>query len=179
MATTRLWTIGDIEQLPDDDFRYALIRGELFRMPPPQFRHGRVVMVVGAHLFNFVEEHGLGVITDQSGFVFERDPDTLLGPDLAFVQRARIPAEENAYPSIVPDLVVEVASPSQTGPSIDVKTAIYLAAGVRRVWVIDPARKTVRVLRADGSETLLHAQDTIDGEEVLPGFQLSVARIFA
>jgi Uma2 family endonuclease len=179
MAMTKLWTVEDVARLPDDEFRYELIRGVLYRIPPPMFRHGRVVMVVGAHLYHFVEEHGLGVISDQSGFIFERNPDTLLGPDLAFVQRARIPADENTYPAVAPDLVIEVASPSQTGPSIEEKTAIYLAAGVRLIWIVYPARRTVRVYRADGTERLLTENDVIDGEDVLPEFQLPVSRLFA
>jgi Uma2 family endonuclease len=59
VATTKLWTFEDIERLPDDDHRYALIKGVLYRMPPPQFRHGRVVMTFGWHLYGFVIERGL------------------------------------------------------------------------------------------------------------------------
>jgi Uma2 family endonuclease len=179
MATTKLWTIEELERLPDDAFRYALIRRVLYRMPAPNFRHGRVVMRVGWYLHGFVEEHDLGVVSDQSGFVLERDPDTVLGPDLAFVPRGRLPADENAYPELAPDLVVEVSSPSQSGPSIEEKMALYLAAGVRLIWVVDPARRSVRLRRADGSEAVLSEQDVIDGEDVLPGFRLPVAQLFA
>ena len=178
MATMKLWTVEDVAGLPDDGLRYALLKGVLYRMHPPMFRHGRVVMTIGAELHHFVREHDLGEITDQSGFIFERDPDTLLGPDLAFVQKAHVPADENTYPEVSPDLVVEVVFPSQTGPSIEEKTAIYLAAGVRLVWVIDPARRTVRVHRMDGSEVLLSDQDVMDGEDVLRGFHLALGRLF-
>jgi Uma2 family endonuclease len=179
MATTKLWTIEEVAALPDDAFRYALIKGELSRMPPPKFRHGRVVMVVGSHMFQYVDAHDLGVVTDQSGFILERDPDTLLGPDLAFVQSSRVPADENAYPDLAPDLVVEVASPSQSGPSIEEKIALYRKAGVRLIWVVDPARRAVHVHRADGTYRLLTEQDTLDGEDVLPGFRLPVTQLFA
>ncbi len=179
MAMTKLWTVEDVEQLPDDEFRYALIRGVLHRMPPPGFRHGRVVSAVGRHLGNFIAEHQLGVIVDQSGFIFERDPDTLLGPDLSFVRSDRVPIDEDAYPEIAPDLVVEVVSPSQTGPSVEEKVAIYLATGVRLIWVIDPVRRTVRVHRANGSEQTLSEVDILDGEDVLPGFRLSIVELFA
>jgi Uma2 family endonuclease len=179
MATTKLWTVEEVARLPDDHFRYALIRGELYRMPPPIFEHGRIVHTAGRHLGNFVVEHGLGVIYNQSGFIFERNPDTLFCPDLAFMRADRVPVDENTCPVVAPDLVVEVASPSQTGPSIEEKTAIYLATGVRLVWVVDPARRTIRVLRADGSDRFLFDLDEIDGEDVLPGFRLPVAQIFA
>ncbi len=179
MATSKLWTAEELAQLPDDEYQYALIKGELFRMPPPKFLHGRIVLAVGAPFFQFVAEHGLGVVSDQSGFILEREPDTLLGPDLAFVESARIPTDENTYPMLAPDLVVEVASPSQTGPSIEEKTPLYLEAGVRLIWIIDPIRRAVRVRRADGTEQLLFELDELDGEDVLPGFRLPVARIFA
>lgn len=141
MATTKLWTAEEIAELPDDDFQYALIRGELHRMPPPKPRHGRIVSLPNRHLYGFVARHGLGTLYDQSGFLFERGPDTVLGPDLSFVQAAHVPADENAYPELAPDLVVEVISPSQTGPTIEEKVVIYLAAGVRLVWAIDPAHR--------------------------------------
>ena len=179
MATTKRWTAEELEQLPNDEFRYALIKGELIRMPRPKFLHGRIVLAVGAPLFQFVAEHDLGVVSDQSGFILEREPDTLLGPDLAFVRSDRVPADENAYPMLAPDLVVEVASPSQTGPSIEEMASLYLKAGVRLVWIVDPIRRAVRVRRAGGTESLLTEQDELDGEDLLPGFRLSVARLFA
>jgi Uma2 family endonuclease len=179
MSTTKLWTVEEVERLPDDDFRYVLIRGVLYRLPPPMARHGRVVIVIGSVLYNFVAERGLGVVYDQSGFILERDPDVLLSPDLAFVQRSRVPANPDAYPELAPDLVVEIISPSQTGPSVEEKTSIYLAAGVRLIWVVDPFRRTVRVRRPDGTDRLLSERDVLDGEDVLPGFQLPVAQLFA
>jgi Uma2 family endonuclease len=178
MATTKLWTAEELEQLPADEYRYALIKGELIRMPPPKFRHGRIVSVFNWHVYGFVTENGLGVVSDQSGFILGREPDTLLGPDLSFVQRARVPSDENAYPTLAPDLVVEVASPSQTGPSIEEKIALYLEAGVRLVWAVDPIRLAVHVRRADGSEQWLTEHDVIDGEDVLPGFRLPVSQLF-
>jgi Uma2 family endonuclease len=178
MAVTKLWTVEDLERLPDDDHRYALIRGVLYRLPPPGGRHGRIVLAVGAHLYWFVTERHLGVVYDQNGIIFERDPDTLLGPDLAFVRGEQAPADDIAYPVVIPELAVEVVSPSQSGPSVEEKSAVYLAAGVRLVWIIDPERRTVRVLRVDGSETLLAVPDEIDGEDVLPGFRLPVSQLF-
>ena len=179
MATTKLWTIDEVAQLPDDDYRYALIRGELYRMPPPQGQHGLVVLTIGWHLYGFVKMHSLGRVYDQSGFILERDPDTLLGPDLSFVRTARLPADPRGYPEGAPDLVVEVASPSQSGPSLAQKVSLYLETGVRMIWVVDPERRTVRVYRLDGSELLLSENDTLHGEDVLPGFRLPVAEIFA
>ena len=178
MATTKLWTVEEIEQLPDDEYRYALIRGELYRMPPPMGPHGLIVLAIGWHLFGFVKERRLGRVYDQSGFILERGPDTLLGPDLAFVASARLPANLQGYPEVAPDLVVEVASPSQSGPSIAEKAALYLEAGVRLVWIVDPVRRTGHVRHANRSDRSLTEQDAIDGEDVLPGFRLPLSQLF-
>lgn len=179
MATTKLWTAEEVARLPDDGFRYALVKGVPYRMPPPMARHGRLVIVVGSLLHTFIVENGLGVVYGQSGFILDRDPDILLEPDLAFVQSARVPANEDVYPVLAPDLVVEVISPSQTGPSIQEKVALYLAAGVRLVWVLDPARRVVRIHRSIGTEDVRTEQEVLDGEDILPGFQLPVAELFA
>ncbi len=178
MVTTKLWTVEEVAQLPDDTFRYALIRGVLYRMPPPMARHGLVVGAVTWHVYGFVAERGLGVVYDQSGFILERDPDVLLSPDLAFVQHARVPENPDTYPMLAPDLVIEVASPSQTGPSIEEKVSIYLSAGVRLIWAVDPTRRTVRVRRPDGTDRVLTDRDELDGEDVLPGFHLPVVKLF-
>ncbi len=178
MATTKLWTVEEVAQLPDDENRYALVRGVLYRMSPPMARHGFVTNTIGRLVGNFVAERDLGAVSNQSGFILQREPDVLLEPDVAFVRGARIPENLDAYPILAPDLVVEVASPSQTGPSIEEKTALYLEAGVRLVWAVDPLRRIVRVRRPDGTDRLLTEQDVLDGEDVLPGFRLLVAELF-
>jgi Uma2 family endonuclease len=179
MAVTKLWTVEDVERLPDDAFRYALIRGMLYRMPPTMPRHGRITSTVVRLIVDFVTTHDLGVVYDQSGFILARDPDVLLAPDLAFVRSDRVPTDEDAYPELAPDLAIEVISLSQRGPSIDEKIALYLVAGTRLVWAIDPARRTVRVCRPKGSDRLLSDRDILTGEDVLPGFEVPVARLFA
>jgi Uma2 family endonuclease len=126
-----------------------------------------------------VAERSLGAVYNQSGFILDRDPDVLLEPHIAFVQRSGVPANPDAYPELAPDLVVEIVSPSQTGPSIEEKTSIYLAAGVRLIWIVDPVRRTVGVRRQGATERLLAVRDILDGEDVLPGFQVPVAQLFA
>jgi Uma2 family endonuclease len=179
MAVPKLWTVEDIERLPDDAFRYALVRGTLYRTPPTKPRHGRIVNIVGRFIGDFAAGHDLGVVYDQSGFILARDPDVLLAPDLAFVRRDRVPADEDAYPELAPDLAIEVISRSQRGPSIDEKIALYLAAGTRLVWTIDPVARTVRVCRSDGLDRLLSDRDVLTGEDVLPGLQFPITRLFA
>jgi Uma2 family endonuclease len=178
MATTKLWTVEELEQLPDDEYRYALIKGELYRMPPPMGPHGLVVSTIVWYVYSFVRKHRLGRVYDQSGFILERNPDTVLGPDQAFVSSARLPADLRGYPELAPDLVVEVASPSQSGPSIVEKAALYLEVGVRLVWIVDPVQRTVHVRHAEGGDRILTEHDAIEGEDVLPGFRLPISQLF-
>jgi len=178
MATTKLMTIEDVEHLPDDDYRYSLIRGVLYRMPPPKPRHGRVTTSVVLHLGAFVRERGLGVVYTESGFALHRDPDVLLGPDVAFVRADRLPDDEDSYPDLAPDLAVEVLSPSNTPALVAEKLTEYAAAGVPLVWVLDPQRRTARVVTRSGSDRLLSADDELGGDMVLPGFCVLVDRLF-
>ena len=62
MATTKVWTTEEVAQIPDDSFRYALIRGVLHRMAPPMARHGIVANTIGRLVGNFVAERELGAI---------------------------------------------------------------------------------------------------------------------
>ena len=80
---------------------------------------------------------------------------------------------------LAPDLAVEVLSPSDRIADALAKIAMYLDAGVRLVWLVDPASQTVTIFRPDAIPTKLDADDTLDGDEVLPGFTLPIAEIFS
>src|SRR5687768_8665075 len=96
MSVTRLMTAEDLEQMPDDGYRYELVRGELIRMSPVSFEHvevvGNVIFVLQAH----VKPRGLGVVGPELGVIMERDPDTVRGPDAVFVSADRVPRGEAA-----------------------------------------------------------------------------------
>lgn len=113
MVPTRLTTVEDVEQIPDDDHRYALVRGVLYRMSPPGPLHGWTTARLARFLGNFTDEHSLGEVFAESGFVLHRDPDVLLAPNLCFIRVDRIPSEGPwvRFPDLAPDLVVEVTSP--------------------------------------------------------------------
>ncbi len=169
----------DLYDLPDDGRRYELVRGELRSMPPAGFRHGLVCTNVIASLGTFVTEHGLGaVVSNDTGFILERDPDTLRGPDIAFVALDRLPEDQSGFPELAPDLVVEVVSPNDRIQDVIEKARQYLDAGVRLVWVVDPRSRTATVHRPDGG-TVLIGDAALDGEDVLPGFRLPLPELFS
>ena len=174
-------TAEDVERLPDDDHRYVLWRGVLYRMSPPGPHHGWLASRFDRFLGNFVEEHGLGAVFVESGWVLERGPDTLVGPDVSFVRTERLPAGApwERFQDLAPDLAVEIVSPSETGPSVAEKVAAYLDAGVRMVVVVRPRRRTVTVhTPEDRGGRVLGEGDELDGGEVVPGFRLPLAELF-
>ena len=112
-------------------------------------------------------------------FLLERSPDTVRAPDIAFVRTDCVPPrDERGFPEIAPDLAVEVRSPSDRAGKLNEKIRQFVAAGTRLLWVIEPAHRRARVFRRDGSTTTLHEHDALDGEDVLPGFDLVVAAVF-
>lgn len=121
------------------------------------------------------------VFGSEAGYrCFAGFPDRVRKPDVSFVSAARMPADQipAGYPAIAPDLVVEVASPNDIFRDLEAKAEQFLAAGVRRVWIVIPETRTVRILRPDGSDNRLHDGDTIGGEDVLPGFSCAVTDFF-
>jgi len=185
MGTTTLHTVDDLLRVPDPDLPHELRRGVMWLVTPATSVHGvvsaRVLVALGQHVY----PHDLGALfTAEAGFWLERDPDTLLCPDVAFVAKQRLPAVplEPRFLELPPDLAVEVLSPSERPAAVRAKIADYLRLGVRAVWVVDPARRTVRIHSRVGrrtTEALLAENDTLDGGEVVPGFRCRIAELFA
>jgi Uma2 family endonuclease len=185
MGTTTLHTVDDLLRVPDPDLPHELWRGVMQLVTPATSIHGVVSARVLAALAQRVYTHDLGALfTAEAGFWLERDPDTLLCPDVAFIARERLPALslEPRFLELPPDLAVEVLSPTDRPGAVRAKVADYLRLGVREVWAVDPARRTVRIHSRVGRRTgdlLLAEDDTLDGGEVVPGFRCRVAELFA
>jgi Uma2 family endonuclease len=178
----RLMTAADLMHLPDDGYRYELEEGKLIRMPPPGPLASIVALTIARLIGNFVAEFRLGVVGGADfGFQLARDPDTVRAPDAAFYRADRLPAGgiPATYWELAPDLAVEVLSPSDRRGKVLKKVGEYLDAGARLVWVIDPVRRTAVVYRPEGEPTILGADGVLDGEDVLPGFALPLADVWA
>ena len=163
--------------LPDK--QAELVQGVLIVREPPGARHGQVAMELGRRVANHVADHRLGTVyAAETGFTLRRSPDTVRAPDVAFVRRDRVPEiDRTGYPDLAPDLVIEVLSPGDRPGAVLAKVADWLDAGTRLVWVVDPERRSARVYREDGTETTLAAEDSLDGEAVLPGFSCPLRTI--
>jgi len=145
------------------------------------FRESFLAIALSAILWGFVKPRRLGVVTGEAGMM--RLASGLVRiPDVAFVSWERFPDRRlptEPIPDLAPDLAVEVLSPNNTPREMARKRQEYFATGVRLVWLVDPAARTVEVYTAPESSTHLREQDTLDGGVVLPGFTLPLQELFA
>ena len=150
-------------------------------MTPAGFRHGVIAQRLAQRLSVYVESADLGVVVAaETGFQIGHDPDTVRAPDIAFVSRERAPARDRLtgyYPG-APDLAVEVISVGDHYVDVSQKTADWLSAGVRQVWVVDPQLCQVAMYRSATDVQILTEKDTLEGGTMLPGFACPVAEIF-
>ena len=182
MATAEaLMTAEEFGQRPDPGHPEELVRGRLVEMTPPDRRHGYVCSNVAGLLRDHVREHGLGrVMSNDSGVITERDPDTVRGADVAFYSYARLPRGPlpKGYGPEIPELIVEVRSPSDRWRVVLDKVSEYLKAGVVVVVVLDPEPEVAHVFGADEAPRVLASGDELTLPGVLEGFRVPVGRIF-
>ncbi len=175
-------TAEELLRLSTAGRRYELVKGELFEMPLFGGRHGSVAMRIGIILGSYVRANELGeVFAAETGFILRRDPDTVRAPDAAFVANERLPEGElpPGYLEMAPDLAVEVVSPGDTAPEVREKVADWLRAGVRLLWAIDPATRSVTVYRSPDDFDVLSENDSLDGGRVIPGFLAEINELFS
>ena len=179
---TRLMTADEFLEMSDDGFHHELVRGVVLTTPLPAAEHSAVAGEIGWLVGSFVVKDDIGKsYAAATGFQIERDPDTVRGPDFAFVRAERLSAivHPDKYIPFAPDLAVEVLSPNDRADEVEEKVQEWLAAGSRLVWTVDPAAKTVTVHRP-GAEPITLAEDQIlDGGDVLPGFVCRVGPFFS
>ena len=182
MAVPHPVTAEELERMGEQDFDFELVSGKLVPVTPGGGQHGALAMWLGARILTFVEARALGrVYAAETGYVLRRDPDTVRAPDVSFVSRHR-PAGMRSPRGFIPgapDLAVEVRSPDDTIKALEAKARDYLGAGTRLVWIVDPQSRQIRVHTDDGQVEVRSEADVLDGGEVLPGFALDVAQVFA
>lgn len=182
MATQLHTTTADeLLEMPDDGIRRELVAGEILEMTPAGRMHARVTQNINRSLDAHVRARGLGLVYPEYGYVISREPDTVRVPDTSFVRTDRLDeggAEEGFYFG-VPDLAVEVISPTDRYSAVRTKVDEYLDAGTPMVLVVDPQNSSVSIFRADGRRAELAESDTLDGGDVVPGWTLPVRDVFA
>jgi Uma2 family endonuclease len=170
-------TAEELMNIDDEPNRHELIKGELLTMAPIGYPHGTTTVNLSTLLHNHVKANNLGVLAVELGFKLETDPDTVLGPDISFIARERVGIPSEGYVVGPPDLAVEVLSPSDRKTQVERKTALWLELGAKSVWNVNPKRRTVEVVRADGKRWLFYDTDELV-DDTVPGFRVKVSEIF-
>jgi Uma2 family endonuclease len=180
-TTLQRSTASELYAMPDDGFRYELVKGELRKMSPAGGEHGAIIFNLSIPLGQHIKANNLGQgFGAETGFKIASDPDTVRAADIAFVRRERIPESgipKNFWP-LAPDLAVEVISPGDTLVEVEQKVKDWLDAGARAVWTVNPNPRVVSVYRSLTDVTRLSEDDELDGGEVVPGFRCKVSDIF-
>lgn len=175
MTVTTLMTADELLHMPDDGYRYELLRGELKKLSPSGARSSRISGRIAGSLGAFLRENRIGELyTAEGGFRIARNPDTVRSPDAGFVCGERITDAPGFFEG-PPDVAFEVISPTDLHSEVEAKSAEWLRAGTRAVIVIDPERKTARIDRPDGSG---YVTEAIALDDILPGWSLPLTELF-
>ena len=177
---TKLLTADDLLRLHGQGVRGELTRGVLHETMPTGREHGEIAANMSYELLAFIRPRGLGIVTtSDSGVRLERNPDTVREPDVAFFSKDRIGADRvTGYSEIVPDLVVEIESPTDDPHALFNKASMWLRFGVRTVWVVHPDSRSVDVHTGGAVAETIAGDGQLDGGDVLPGFVCPVHSIF-
>ena len=183
MATAQqLVTAEELLRMPDDGYRYELVRGELRKMAPAGYLHGRIAINITTPLDQHVRAHTLGTVyAAETGFKLASNPDVVRAPDVAFIRLERVEevGDVEGYWPGAPDLAVEVISPSDTYAEVQEKVCDWIEAGTKMVILVMPRKRAVTVYRSLTDIIMLTEHDMLDGGDVVPGWKIPVRELFA
>ena len=180
-AKNKLLTAEDLLRLHSQGVKGELIDGVLHRKVSAGKRHARLAIRIGGEFDRHVRRNRLGQVGGTDGGVFvSRNPDTVREPDIYFVSAERLPLEDQSdgYLEVVPELVVEIVSPSDSEQDVREKIAMWLELGVSMALEVRPATRTIEVHCPGVPAVTLTGNEVLDGGDVLPGFSLPLGEIF-
>jgi Uma2 family endonuclease len=166
---------------PDSDALYEVVNGRRVELPPMGAFETDLASDLGAYLRQFTRRR-LGRAVNEMLFLLDREPDLQRRPDVAFVSYDRWPRHRRvpttAAWEVVPELAVEVVSPTNTASEVVDKVGEYFRAGTRLIWVVFPPQELVYVYTSPTSVRVLDRTGELDGGAVLPEFRLPLAELF-
>ena len=174
-------TFEDAARLDPDEAGGELDAGRWVPLTKNTWRHGEIVGNAHFLLLGYARRHrGWSVAVGDPGTKLASNPDVLRGPDVAIVRSDRRPRGRGVEGWLdgAPDVVVEVVGDAQSTGDLAKKALEYMAAGARRVWVLDPESERVIVYSPPNALRVLSGADLLDGEDVLPGFSCAVSELF-
>jgi Uma2 family endonuclease len=172
--TGKLYTVEEYLALSTNK-QYELVEGELVEMGQPGYRHGVISSKLFRKLADFVDNQNLGIVLITTGFrLAER---TVRAPDIMFIQKERVTPITDGPVDVIPDIAIEVISPSDDWSKIIEKVREYQRVNVKLIWLIDPNLKAVHIFHPQDNLPTLNDQE-INGENILPNFRLSINDLF-
>ena len=164
---------------PEDGRRFELVDDELVERNVG-FQSSRISARVQHFISAKVVPAGLGeMLESEIGIrLWPEEPNRTRRPDVAFIARSRVPEGDPGLLYIAPDLVVEVVSPGDASNDVVAKAHEWLGGGVRLVWIVHPVAREVHVYRQGGRPEIFGPGDTLTGEDVVPGFAITVSEFF-
>ncbi len=177
MTADEFWEF--VQRPENQDRSFELIRGEVVEVSRPRRPHGIIVVRLGSLLDRYAESVGHGYVVTESGLVLHEDPDTVVGPDVAYYDDAN--TFDDLHPKwgdVPPILAVEVRSPNDRPNAMIARMTDYLAGGVKVTWLIDSDDRTVSVFRPNQTPVVLRDEQELTGGDDLPGLAIKVADIF-
>lgn len=162
-----------------DEASFEIIDGQRVELLPMGAFESRLASYLAGFINIFaMEKIGLACVET----LFDLHIGRNRRPDVSFVRYDRWPRHTplpvgDAW-NVIPNLATEVVSPSNTQQEVLDKLVDYFRAGVSLVWVIYPQHRQVYVYTTMKDVRVLDQTDTLDGGEVIPGFQLSLATLF-
>jgi Uma2 family endonuclease len=176
------WTYEDWLKLPDDGYRYEVIDGVLYMSPPPLIRHQRGLIRLVDFFMAFLKLRPVGEVLIAPVGVRFPNQSVPLQPDIVFVRTERLDIIQEHYIEGVPDLIIEILSPSNWLYDRREKMRVYQEAGVPEYWIADPRAQTIEIYVLEQGVYQLAGQygrGELAVSRLLPGFAVPVEAIFA
>jgi Uma2 family endonuclease len=167
---------------PIDDVLYEIVDGQTVETAPKGARQVWVASVLTTLMGTLVLANRLGRVVCEMLFVLDAAAPLKRRPDVAYVSYERwprrTPVPQTEAWDVIPDLAIEINSPSNSGDEVQGKIQEYFRSRVRQVWVVYPITRLVYVYSSPTAVQILQPGDDLDGGTVLPGFRVAVSSLF-
>ncbi len=166
-------TLDELELNPPD-YSFELIDGKVIRKMST-FDHGELILEIGVQLKSYLKSNPIGRAASDANYRLNPDSSReSRAPDISFIRTERLPTDTHTYPTIAPDLAVEIISPHDKANAVFDKARFYIDCGAQEVWLVLPTAKQILVYNADG----IHSAREILTTSLLPGFELKLRELF-
>jgi Uma2 family endonuclease len=167
-----------LERPENRDRRLELIEGEIVEKPMPNQIHGRLAMNIGAYFVFYLKQNRIGYAETEVRYAVEGDDQNVRMPDVSVFLDVNSPAVASGAVPRMPDIAVEVKSPSDSLLKMREKILYYLANGTRLGILFYPEKRLIEMYPAGADSYTLREGDVLECQDILPGFTVPVSELF-